>query len=215
MYELYTFSCLEINHSINFIKKFDSSSVLFKERFNNNNYYLIVVSSALSGVFLNHSDIMPFTLCQKMYDDFGKTKEDPSGCKIVNLPNLLDPRLVDEFLKIPIKIRTPISDKNVWTPMFVTMLKEIDPGFENIEILELDETLKQCRICKEGYKVCDNKADSCEFHPNSIESVQSSSSIITGIWRCCGQTIYKYNYNFAPCRKGYHIPFENAKAEKL
>ena len=57
----------------------------------------------------------------------------------------------------------------------------------------LDDIVFLCSICKTGFKMSENKPDSCKSHPTYISSH-------SGSFVCCGRTIEE-----EPCRIGYHV----------
>lgn len=55
----------------------------------------------------------------------------------------------------------------------------------------LDDVIFICEICRTGFKMSENKSDSCKSHQTFVSN---------GRYMCCGRT-----KDEAPCRIGYHI----------
>jgi hypothetical protein len=50
----------------------------------------------------------------------------------------------------------------------------------------------QCQLCRKGFKLYNNDANSCRFHPGKLENDR---------YTCCGKR------ESQPCQTGYHVPY--------
>jgi hypothetical protein len=78
-----------------------------------------------------------------------------------------------------------------------------DISLENFKDLIMN--IYQCKICKSGFKLNENHAKACHFHPGQ-------TSVGTYTWTCCGQSYVnnsndnsKHNIVIGPCTHGYHV----------
>ena len=55
-----------------------------------------------------------------------------------------------------------------------------------------DNEVKQCKICKKGFKSKENKKDSCKTHLFGFDQISNK-------FKCCGKGIDE------PCLIGYHV----------
>lgn len=94
-----------------------------------------------------------------------------------------------EWLCQAVKERIERNDKNKWE-----YLKN-NPIYQYL----YKEKIFTCKLCRTGFKLCENKNDSCKTHKHSMDTGAR-------IFACCGQKD-KGTY----CIVGYHVPIEEPR----
>jgi len=199
----YTFSksypVLNTDNSIGYeIDLFDSKMNQFHIYINEPRLILVLVGHSNVGLFLNNSEIQLFTIFLNHVSYFNTEEENLNKCKIINLPNLIDPRFNPYLLEIPKYANIPV---HLWDINFKQLIIELDPYFpENIllEKKQIDSSdILLCKLCNTGFIIDDNTNSSCKVHRGEIIMVRGVS-----VFSCCHKNPEEYANG---CRVGYHF----------
>ena len=84
-----------------------------------------------------------------------------------------------------------LAEKWCIPEMFIEFIKKEKEKEKEKENRSIDDVIFLCSVCRTGFKMSENKHDSCKTHPTYISN---------GRFGCCGKTSHD-----EPCRIGYHV----------
>lgn len=175
-----------------------TSRILFLEYFNDPDLNLILIKHSKIGFFLTNSEIQLFQtfINHLSYFQIDEVElEEKKTCKIINLPNIVDPRLNIYILEIPKYSNFPIKE---WDINLKNIVRELDPFFQEELLLETEilkkEDILVCKLCDLGYIMSENSNTACKRHSKNLNSIYTK-------FMCCGKNSDQY---LDGCKIGYH-----------
>ena len=104
------------------------------------------------------------------------------------------------YNNIPVSLMEALCDKwccPEWITLLIKEQKEKEETTNTRSIDHLDNYFLKCELCNTGFKISENKKDSCKSHKQSYSS-------ITNNYPCCGNDPKKEANVW--CCVGYHVP---------
>ena len=126
------------------IKPIEYDSNLFNKYLSNPELILAIFKNSCIGLFLTKSEASLFKVFKHHLSYFNdenttETKESDT-CKVIYLPNIIDPRYNEYLLQLPKYANIKIT---LWNKNFINLIKELDPFFDYDKIVESKQLQKE------------------------------------------------------------------------